>query len=297
MDITNTPAALIDSSKQKYTLSQSRLRRDWFELSLVSLHASLEDGLRSFLLLQQLPAERGDWQGIIERLSAYERRPLSAAEVDRLHQIHALHTRITRGESVTLSADSVLHYRQFAARLLIRYGVLVVEPASDTPLRAQSPGDPSAASSLSGARRLWQRTSAERNQRTLLVLLVLLASASLTLALVNRWQPLEPFSRPSAAADAPANASPPAASPTASSSSRLAPGTLAYVVADLEGQPELALQATPGNQSVPTIRLSLAPGTAVDVLAGPVLIDGAEWWQVRAFNIDGWCAARWLEVR
>lgn len=76
--------------------------------------------------------------------------------------------------------------------------------------------------------------------------------------------------------------------------SGLAIGRTAYVrpggqALNLRERPSLALDSQ--------VQASLEPGTAVEVIGGPVAADSYEWWQVRAGGVEGWCAGEFLELR
>jgi len=57
--------------------------------------------------------------------------------------------------------------------------------------------------------------------------------------------------------------------------------------------PALNLRIEPGINTA--IQVILAPGTEVEVIAGPVERDGLTWWQVRSAGIEGWCAGEFLQ--
>lgn len=57
--------------------------------------------------------------------------------------------------------------------------------------------------------------------------------------------------------------------------------------------PALNVRVEPGINA--EIRVSLAPGTEVEIIAGPVERDGLTWWQVRSAGIEGWCAGELLQ--
>lgn len=86
----------------------------------------------------------------------------------------------------------------------------------------------------------------------------------------------------------------PVAASTAAPAGALAPGRTAYVRAESGG---LNVRARAGMAADNPVLFSLAPGTAVDVVAGPVDADGFTWWQVRGPTAEGWCAGQYLEVR
>lgn len=72
-------------------------------------------------------------------------------------------------------------------------------------------------------------------------------------------------------------------------------GQVTYIRADA-GNP-VGLQRVPGAAASTQVRLNLAPDTAVQVIAGPIIVDQQGWWQVRVFNQDGWLPGTALEVR
>jgi hypothetical protein len=99
---------------------------------------------------------------------------------------------------------------------------------------------------------------------------------------------------PSGAATAVGATAAPAAAPIAAPTGALAPGRTAYVRAESGG---LNVRARAGTAPDNPVLFSLAPGTAVEVVAGPVDADGFTWWQVRGPTAEGWCAGQYLEVR
>lgn len=74
----------------------------------------------------------------------------------------------------------------------------------------------------------------------------------------------------------------------------LAVGTVAYVRADAGA---LNVRQRPGLAADNPIQVELGPGTAVQIVGGPVEADGMTWWQVRAASAEGWCAGQFLEAR
>jgi hypothetical protein len=74
----------------------------------------------------------------------------------------------------------------------------------------------------------------------------------------------------------------------------LAVGRTAYV---RQGGQPLNLRERPSVALDSQVQASLEPGTAVEVIGGPVTADGYEWWQVRAGGVEGWCAGEFLELR
>lgn len=69
--------------------------------------------------------------------------------------------------------------------------------------------------------------------------------------------------------------------------------TMAYVSAAVGDG--LALRTQPGTSEDTSVIIYLNPGTAVELVDGPVEIDGFAWWKVRAANKEGWCAGEFLE--
>ena len=71
-------------------------------------------------------------------------------------------------------------------------------------------------------------------------------------------------------------------------------GQTVYVRGDVE---VLSVRAKPGTATDNLVVFGLGPGTAVEVLRGPVEADGYTWWQVRSPLGEGWCAGQYLEAR
>ncbi|HMQ31197.1 MAG TPA: SH3 domain-containing protein [Chloroflexaceae bacterium] len=84
----------------------------------------------------------------------------------------------------------------------------------------------------------------------------------------------------------------PAAPPPAPG--ELAVGVTAYVRADAGA---LNVRERPGLAEDNPIQVTLAPGTAVQVVGGPEPADGMTWWRLSAAGVEGWSAGDWLEVR
>ena len=59
----------------------------------------------------------------------------------------------------------------------------------------------------------------------------------------------------------------------------------------------LNLRERPGTDLAIPILLTLDPNTVIDVVGGPVQMDGLTWWKVRGANIEGWCAGQYLGAR
>jgi hypothetical protein len=294
----NTPAELIATGRDKFALSQARLRQRQTELALLSLLGSLEDVLRAHLLLhQQNPA--ADWFKLLEALCVDAAQPLSRDEVARLYRMHRLRTRIVRGESVTLTYDTIVQHQQFVAELLARYGVVVIPPESvpNSLLPQRFPN-------LSGSKpAFWQRYRIHLAPSLMIVLIFLIgATATVFLQQARSNQPATVV-RPTMTLDVqistadPDPAAPPAVAPTPTVPpvDGLAPGRTAFVRPDISGG--LALRAAPSSNPDVPIQTYLSGNTAVQVLDGPIEADGYTWWQVRTANQEGWCAGEFLEVR
>ncbi len=282
MNTTDQPADLLQSSKQKYSLSQARLRRGHLELTLLSLCGSLEDGLRGHLLLHGKAVARDDWPTLIARLREDSTHPLTHEEADQLQRLYALWRRLSYGEAVTITEERVTGHVQFAAQLLPRYGVLVVAPERHD-LSTES----------AEWRRSTEQTAAwQRRVRLLLatvgILLVLLAVGTVL------WQVGLP-----ALADMPSDETTREESGTAprldSGRNSLQPGRTAYIQPTEDNQ-RVALYADPGSSDARPL-VYLSPGTAVQVVEGPVEAEGVQWWKVRVVNQEGWCPDTLLETR
>ncbi len=71
-------------------------------------------------------------------------------------------------------------------------------------------------------------------------------------------------------------------------------GQTVYVRGEVE---VLSVRANPGTGAGNPVIFGLGPGTAVEVLNGPIEADGYTWWQVRSPLGEGWCAGQYLEAR
>ncbi|MGB9632563.1 MAG: hypothetical protein ACPL8I_04495, partial [Chloroflexaceae bacterium] len=85
-----------------------------------------------------------------------------------------------------------------------------------------------------------------------------------------------------------------AAPPTAAVLPSFTAGQTVYVRGDVE---VLSVRDKPGTAADNVVVFGLGPGTAVEVLSGPVEADGYTWWQVRSPLGEGWCAGQYLEAR
>lgn len=144
---TVSPLALMESAREKYTLS--RARREVPELALLSLHGAIEDTLRAHLLRIGSSAALGPFTGVLTTMQTLDQAPLSAEEVDAVQRLHRLRGRIARGEHLAVTGETLAAYQRLAVMLLPRYGVQVVPPVEldrprpTRPLQAQTtlPGD------------------------------------------------------------------------------------------------------------------------------------------------------------
>lgn len=358
--------ALIDAARSKYTCATSRLRRDFLELVLLSLHGSLEDALRAQALRLKLSAAQQPLPDLLEALSQVPQSPLSPAEAAAAQRLHRLWERIACGEHVVVAGETVDAYRRLVARLLLRYGVLVTppeepadaaageavlvevaepgynQPVTTTTLRirrdGRAPGRESgprrertaypdaelaryvgrvrpsrATSELPLARQLLHRPSAPAIGAWLdnappwlapavIALSIFLAGMMIALSLPQRSAPtLAPTAALVVPTDyaaglptlpVPAEEVTPMA--TAAVLPPFAPGQTVYVRSEAES---LSIRLAPGTAADNPILFSLAPGTAVEIIGGPVERDGYTWWQVRGPLGEGWCAGQYLEAR
>jgi hypothetical protein len=377
----------MESARAKYSLALGRLRRGPPELTLLSLHGCLEDALRGHAMRQRSAAALEPFPQLLEALLSDVQAPLSAAEAEGIRRMHRLRARVAHGEQITVTAATIDAYHRLAARLLPRYGVLVVGPddagAATVPLarlpaeeapprrgrddveaipprhgpalpersytttrierqRATPPRERSAypddelaryaprpRGPLAGREQRGRGGPADRRLDalgraqpwvlpTLIVVSIFLIGAAFSIGLQQMLSaPQRPplavptASGPEIATSAPAGSpeamaaidsvaptAAPVATPAASLSATppggLAVGSRAYVRSNIPG---LNLRARAGTDEAIPILLALTPGTAVEVVAGPVETDGFTWWQVRVASIDGWCAGQFLETR
>ncbi len=290
------PAELIASGRNKFALSQARLRQRQTELALLSLLGSLEDVLRAHLLLHQQTAPT-DWFKLLEALCVDAVKPLSRDEVARLYRMHRLRIRIMQGESVTLTCDTIVLHQQFVAELLVRYGVVVIPPESVPNSLLPSP----VLDSASKQSTFWQRYRVHLIPSLMIILIFLIgATATVFLQHARSNQPAATM-RPTMTLNAQistADLAPTVAIspiPTVLPADALAPGRTAFVRPDISDG--LALRAAPSSNPDVPIQTYLSGDTAVRVMDGPIEADGYTWWQVRTANQEGWCAGEFLEVR
>lgn len=136
------PLELLDAARTKYNLALARVRRGLPELALLSVHGSLEDALRAHGLRLRLDAAHEPFPQLLEALTQVEQLPLSGAEAEGIRRMHRLRARIAHGEQVVVAAETLEGYHRLAARLLPRYGVVVVapEPSSEGAPERQAAG-------------------------------------------------------------------------------------------------------------------------------------------------------------
>jgi hypothetical protein len=326
-DSTDTVTDLLASSKAKWNLAQSRLRRNEGELALLSLHGAIEDSIRAHLLRYRQPAGGAVWGAMLDAARADERQPLSTVEYERIQRLHTLRAKIARGDEITFTQDTLSNYYELAGQVLPRYGVQILRNESEAPLAG---GEASRRSerlrpvrTSESRRRLALEEEEEasagwqRYQRVVLPGLFIVAIFFIGVAISIGIQQLRTDeSEPANVASNPTGermteqVSVPTvvistmvptpdlvlatAIPTAIPPNVLAVGRSATVRSDIEG---LNVRAQPGSAATIPILFSLAPGSSVDIIEGPVTADNLIWWKVRAANQEGWCAGEFLEIR
>ncbi len=286
-------ADLIASGRMKYALAQARLHQRQRELALLSITGCLEDVFRGYLLLYNNPVATADWATLLASLRSRSEPSLSVEEVARLNRMQRLRTFIIQGESVTVTEETMLTYQQFAAALMVRYGVVVVAPESSWH------GMPSEQRMVSHTikKPIRLHRSFIRLLPALLITLIFVIGAGATLAFQQSRAIPETVLPPPSSVTTTAVPGSLAVNgmPTDTRTGGVSPGQTVYVRTDMaEGLP---LREQPGIASSIPIRLYLSVGTAVEVLDGPVRMDGAVWWKVSAANQEGWCAEEFLVVR
>jgi hypothetical protein len=388
-ETTSGPLELLESARSKYQLALARLRRAPTELALLSLHGAIEDVLRAHGLRLDLPAAYQPFPQLLEALTTARQLPLSGAEAEGVRRMHRLRALVAHGEQIVVTRETVDAYQRLAARLLTRYGVLVVSPESAsevaeppragevrrgdtmTMLRAETealprrgetarmerelaptqprrertvypdggstryPGRvrPSKATSDLPLAQEWANAARRADragqlpwqadgwaQRWLLpgvaILTIFLIGAVISVSLQQMRASdavptaavptvLAPVTIPQITTTGPISSSidsvvPTSGAPTPATTaaptdaSGLAPGRAAIVRADTLG---LNVRAQPGVAPDNPVIFSLAPGSQVEIIGGPVTSDGFEWWEVRGPIGEGWSAGEYLEVR
>jgi hypothetical protein len=315
---------LLATCREKYALGLERLQAGDASLALLSLHGALEDGLRAYLTARGMDAT-GDWPALLAALRADGRRPLSDADAERLRRTNSLRNRLAHGEQIALAQSAVGSYAQFVAQLLRTYGVAVRQPHTSTGTqrargsrRLATPGGARTvawASALRGQlKALAGRGFLVPVATALLVLAVgwlatraLQPSANRQPAIVAAPQPTAIQARPQITTLVPVQGSAagatqavaPAYPPPEGIGVQAAPGALAVggrAVVLPEGD-LLNLRTLPGQGADSVVLASLAAGTDVAVLEGPVEADGRAWWRVRAGEQEGWCAGEFLSAQ
>jgi len=156
------PLELLASAKTKYQLALSRLRRGTGELALLSLHGAIEDVLRAHGLRLELPAAYEAFPKLLDALVAVRQQPLSAAEAEGVRRMHRLRARVAHGEQIVVTRETIDAYQRLAARLLPRYGVLVVAPEGTAGGAAGEAAAPGAAAAGAARRDTATTLRAER---------------------------------------------------------------------------------------------------------------------------------------
>lgn len=296
-----TPADLVASSKKKFALALARLRREQRELALLSLHGSLSDAFRAYLLPRGVVIAEEDWSTLLETMAQDSHRPLSDSEEERIRRTHRLRLRIAQGETITLTQESTHEYQEFVAALLQRYGVTVVVPDDLSPGTASSLSEEA---QPQGGVAGWVQTLSHHygiQLAPILATLLLCIFLSAVGAIITQQARQMPGASPQPSPTLPslvATGTIPEVSPGPPSTPPpgvLARGRTAYVRRDVVDG--LALRIRPSNDVDVPVQIYLDAGTAVEVIGGPVYTDGYTWWQVRAANQQGWCAGEFLEVR
>ncbi|NJN15599.1 MAG: SH3 domain-containing protein [Oscillochloris sp.] len=395
-----SPTELLDSARRKYTLAQARMRRGPAELALLSLHGSIEDALRAHTIRRRLPAAVAPFPQLVETLAGIADGGLEPAEAETIRRMHRLRARVAHGEQITVTAETIANYQRLVARILPRFGAVVIGPddmsspaerAGFDPLQAAPPGDEprqrSGRSTVSLERTdvppprstrtttsfvrddvppprsgrtttSYERDDGRRQDRrsrstsdyplldrypdlarrdlsqsddriarteqlagmfsrvqswlipTLIIVSIFLIGLAISFTLQQPpSEPQPPATSTGEAAFAPVITTAPAINSAIQSDAAdttapeptvtpeptpegLRPQSRATVVDSIPG---LNLRAQPGQDQ--QIVLSLAPGTEVEVLEGPIDLAGLEWWRVRSAGIEGWCVGEFLVPR
>ncbi len=305
-----SPAELFASSKKKFELAQSRIRRDQIALALLSLQGSLEDGFRAHLALHQNPAMDADFALLLQALYDDEKEPINRHEAERIRQMMHLQTRIAQGEAVTLTNESIGTYRDFTAAMIRRYGVAIAitQDAGDfagrLPSRESHDHDQELLEKIPSLRQrspIWDKV---KPMTIFGIVLICVLASSITALLLryNRYHEPTPAVVPTTQMPLIPGATAvlgtptplPTISPTPLPRGVLGAGAIALVREEVVGG--LALRAEPStNEGIP-VQVYLLPGTQVEVLEGPVEADGYTWWKVQSVEGEGWCAGEFLAV-
>jgi hypothetical protein len=361
------PLELLESARVKYTLAQARMRRGPAELALLSLHGSIEDALRAHALRREHPALAEPFPALVDALITDSVTPLTPAEADSIRRMHRVRARIAHGEQISLTSETLAGYQRLVARVLPRYGIVVVGPedlpapvAAIPPVRREErpraepprertvyPDDRRVSPTLSARSatermrrpppddgRYSERTPSrgqrylaevtERAERfgqvqgwlvpALIVVSIFMIGLTLSIAWQQRDASIQPASptqvdvnavittaEPGAdtnnvpqdpnsalALDAPT----PEPTPTDIPADQIAVGRVAFVRSEILG---LNVRIAPDSNA--QILFSLAPGTQMDVLDGPVEAGGFTWWEISSAGQQGWAAGEFMTAR
>ncbi len=132
--MTLNPIELFDTARSKYTLALARVRYGPPELALLSLHGSLEDALRAQAIRLHMPEAGAIFPELLQAMSLLEPAPLSSAEAEGIRRMHRLRARVAHGEQIAVTSETIHSYHRLVARLLPRYGVIVVGPEDEQAL-------------------------------------------------------------------------------------------------------------------------------------------------------------------
>lgn len=282
-------ADLVQRCKQKFMLSQGRLRRGEVELALLHLHGSLADGLRYHLVLYKhadIPTAMPDLLAVFRDLPAH---PLTSDESDAVLRLHALWQRIAEGNAVTVTPEQVSEYQRLVTSLLRRYEIVVAFDET-RPRRSDQQAPRLNLNQSYGTVRegapVRRRTSPRGLAWVAVLAVLVLAGGALwwaggtDLATSALDGVLAPIAGDAGSAGDDTTATPlPANAPRVGQQVRLTP----------DARDDIALLPTAGADDDATPVLLLAPGSQVQVVGGPETHDGVRWWQVQALNEQGWC--------
>lgn len=302
---TLSPTELFARSKKKFELALARLRREHIDLALLSFQGSLEDALRGYLALRQNLSAQRDWETVLNELREDMQEPLLRHEVDRLLRVKQLQERIAQGESVTLTKDTLVAYKDFVADLLRRYGVAVaISDETHVPFQTQPAAferhDRNVLDRLPKLRERYAVLQRIPLVTVVIIVVLCILGASVTAIVATLPRQSSPVVEQTTTASSltetqpssPQQTVPPL--PIQPTSDGLAVGQFAFVRNDVESG--LALREQPGTAADVPVQVYLKAGTQVLVVDGPVELDGYTWWLVRAANQQGWCAGEFLVV-
>lgn len=291
-----------NSAASKLKLGLERLAKagtdaDMLGLALQSIHGALEDGFRAqiaanpqvpeSLRTDVLDPKKVQWKDLLDAMMLY--RDLSAADRDTIWRTNGVRTRVAHGGRYTGTRAELESYATLAQRL---GGI----PAVPAPAAASKHTRPAATAATQRGRTLAStapeipRATRSRptvtQPRSRLSWLVILSVTAL-LAVLAATAIIRNSTQASNAADAQQLPT------TTANASAAAPATALPRSATVRASAGLRLRAD--HSTTAQVLETLAEGTRVTIVGGPLNAENYTWWQVTINDHTGWCAGDFLQ--